>query len=128
MRNNTTPRSVWNDMEHKIPFELDVQALVQFTTCAFITSPLTFLWLEGLESLLPGFGEEKPVSKDDEIKKQQQQQKKTKKLNVRNTAAKVLIDQTIGGAWITMLFIVTMGTLRGLDYDAVTEQIQNVGC
>ncbi|KAF7597339.1 hypothetical protein BBP40_006279 [Aspergillus hancockii] len=93
----------------------------EFTTCAFVTSPLTYLWLEGLESALPGF-DEKPRAKagtekgDNLIKK---------KLNVKNTVAKIVIDQVIGGAWLTVLFSMTMGLLRGQDYGAIVDQVRN---
>lgn len=99
----------------EVPFELDVQTLFQFTTCAFILSPVTFLWLEGLEASFPG---EKidPKGKGKEAKAQ---------LNIPNTIAKIVIDQIIGGALNTALFIGTIGTLRGLDYDVITEQLQN---
>jgi protein Mpv17 len=84
-------------------------------------SPLTFLWLEGLESSLPGASEPNPAPKSKEKTGNQES-----KLNVGNTVAKIVIDQTLGGAWITVLFIATMGTLRGLDYEAIVEQIQSV--
>jgi hypothetical protein len=45
---------------------------------------------------------------------------------VTNTVAKIVIDQTIGGAWNIALFIMTMGMLRGLDYDSIVEQIGTV--
>ncbi|OJJ38392.1 hypothetical protein ASPWEDRAFT_48637 [Aspergillus wentii DTO 134E9] len=99
----------------EIPFELDVQTLFQFTTCAFILSPLSFLWLEGLESSFPGFSTKTKTEKDEG----------QPKLNVSNTVAKVAIDQTVGGAWNTVLFIMTIGTLRGLDYEMIMSQIQN---
>lgn len=77
---------------------------------------MTFLWLEGLEASFPG---EKidPKGKGKEAKAQ---------LNIPNTIAKIVIDQIIGGALNTALFIGTIGTLRGLDYDVITEQLQNV--
>jgi protein Mpv17 len=47
-------------------------------------------------------------------------------LNVTNTLAKIVIDQSVGGAWNTALFIVTIGMLRGLSYDTIVEQIETV--
>ncbi|GJP89277.1 hypothetical protein AnigIFM63604_001840 [Aspergillus niger] len=101
------------------PFELDTQALFQFTTCAFVLSPLTFLWLEGLEAKLPGY-DESSVPKPKAEKKVAQKPR----LNVTNTVAKIIIDQIIGGAWNTAVFITTMGLLRGQSWDAITLQIQ----
>ncbi|KAL4884017.1 hypothetical protein BJY04DRAFT_20714 [Aspergillus karnatakaensis] len=100
------------------PFELDSQAVFQFTTSALILSPLTFLWLEGLESRFPGFDEPSGSEKD-----KQATGKPT--LNVRNTVAKVIVDQVIGGAWNTVAFIATMGLLRGQDYEVIKGQIVN---
>lgn len=104
-----------------MPFELDVQTLFQFTTCAFILSPVTFLWLEGLESSLPGRKSE-PDPKD----KGNEKKNTETKLNIPNTLAKIAIDQLIGGALNTALYIITLGTLRGQDYDAIITQLQNV--
>lgn len=89
---------------------------MQFTTSAFILSPLTFLWLEGLEASFPSFPGETETEKGT--------QKKEK--NVTNTIAKVLIDQIIGGAWMTVLYILTIGTLRGQDWDSILGEIQSV--
>ncbi|PLB49394.1 putative integral membrane protein, Mpv17/PMP22 family [Aspergillus steynii IBT 23096] len=109
--------------QNQRPFELDRQALWLFTTCAFLMSPLTFLWLEGLESALPGSYEEKsaPKSKTEKGK----DQKPRSRLNVKNIAAKVVIDQTIGGAYNTFLLIALMGYLRGEDYGTIMEQVNN---
>ncbi|PWY72314.1 hypothetical protein BO70DRAFT_399194 [Aspergillus heteromorphus CBS 117.55] len=106
------------------PFELDTQALFHFTTCAFIVSPLTFLWLEGLESKFPGYDSPNPSKAEKRGQQQQQQQQQKPKLNVTNTVAKIVIDQLIGGAWNTALFIMTMGLLRGQEWDLIVQQIQ----
>ncbi|KAL2002579.1 hypothetical protein VTN02DRAFT_6476 [Thermoascus thermophilus] len=112
------------------PFELDVQTLLQFTTCAVITSPLTFLWLENLEAAFPGFSDAKSKPKTEKDDGRESDEKKDNsaegkpRLNVRNTVFKVVIDQTIGAAWNTVLFLTTMGILRGQDYDTVVEAIQ----
>ncbi|KAH8431391.1 Mpv17/PMP22 family protein [Aspergillus melleus] len=105
------------------PFELDRQALWLFTTCALLMSPLTFLWLEGLESALPGSYEEKPAPKSKTEK--DKEQKPRSRLNVKNIIAKVVIDQTIGGAYNTFLLIALMGYLRGEDYGTIMEQVKN---
>ena len=98
---------------------------MQFTTSAFILSPLTFLWLEGLEASFPGEKTERtpPTGKQNETKTEQESQKAK---NIPNTIAKVLIDQIIGGAWMTVLYIVTIGTLRGQDWDTIRGEIQHV--
>ncbi|CAI7626784.1 unnamed protein product [Penicillium bialowiezense] len=100
-----------------IPFELDIESLTQFATCALITSPLGYLWLGGLELWFPG-----RESKDEKEKVGQSAPKPG--LNATNTVAKIVIDQTVGGAWNTVLYITTMGMLRGLGYDAIRAEIQ----
>lgn len=82
---------------------------------------MTFLWLEGLEVSFPG---EKTVHKEDP--KGNEKEKKETKLHIPNTVAKIIIDQIIGGALNTALYILTLGTLRGQDYDVITAQLQNV--
>ncbi|OJJ43846.1 hypothetical protein ASPZODRAFT_19148 [Penicilliopsis zonata CBS 506.65] len=99
------------------PFELDTTAVIQFTACAIVSSPLIFLWLNGLEAQFPGTTTTTTKTEKGET------QKKTQ-LNVPNTVAKVVLDQTVGGAWITALFIATMGALRGQDYGLIMEQIK----
>ncbi|KAB8237703.1 Mpv17/PMP22 family protein [Aspergillus alliaceus] len=115
---NVLAQSIQSYRDEK-PFELDLQTLFQFTTCAFVMSPMTFLWLEGLELALPGY-DEKPATKPKKGNGQ-----KEKKLNVKNTVAKIVIDQIVGGAWATVLFSLTMGLLRGQEYDALVEQVRN---
>ncbi|KAL2844700.1 hypothetical protein BJX68DRAFT_242868 [Aspergillus pseudodeflectus] len=116
---NVVAQAITSYREEK-PFELDSQALFQFTTSALILSPLSFLWLERLESRFPSFIDDKPTA----IGKAKTNKKKPK-LNVRNTVAKIIVDQVIGGAWNTVAFIATMGLLRGQDYEVIKGQIQN---
>jgi len=99
---------------------------MQFTTCAFIVSPLGYLWLESLESWFPGTVT--PENNSGKAKKGGRGDPEAQKprLNVTNTVAKVIIDQTIGGAWNTVLFIMTMGMLQGLNYDVIQNEIQQV--
>ena len=69
------------------------------------------------------FPGEKTVHKDP---KGNEKEKKETKLHIPNTVAKIIIDQIIGGALNTALYILTLGTLRGQDYDAIITQLQNV--
>ena len=47
-----------------------------------------------------------------------------KRLNVRNTAIKFALDQTIGAVVNTVLFIAGMGLLKGLPFDLVMEAVK----
>jgi hypothetical protein len=98
--------------------------LFQFTTCAFVLSPLTYVWLESLESRFPGSSEDTSVNKSTAEKNGSKQGKQ--KLNVKNTVVKVVIDQTVGAAINTVAFVMTMGLLRGQDFEVIKAQIQDV--
>lgn len=93
-------------------------------------SPLTFLWLETLESRFPGFerAEPKPGKEKDKANESvNEKEKQNPKLNVKNTVAKIMVDQVVGGAWNTVAFIATMGFLRGYDSEVIKSEITNVG-
>lgn len=115
------------------PYELDIRFLVEFTICAYILSPLGYLWLEFLNAWLPdrappspALGEEANDAQSDSNDEKTPLNDEKAPLNMVNTIAKVVICQTIGGAWNTVLFIVIMGMLRGLDFDYILWQIQQV--
>ncbi|KAJ5980153.1 hypothetical protein N7481_007451 [Penicillium waksmanii] len=107
----------------QVPFEVDNTALMQFTTCALIVSPLGYLWLENLEAWFPST---KQVTEDKDKEKTTPADGKPgpkPRLNITNTIAKIVIDQVVGGAWNTVLFLATMGILRGLDAATIQSQI-----
>ncbi|KAJ5166338.1 uncharacterized protein N7482_005119 [Penicillium canariense] len=108
-----------------IPFELDLQALMQFTTCAFIVSPLNYVWLNSLEASFPGTT---PSNAEESSKEKENDgagpDSSKPALNIANTIAKVVIDQIIGGAWNTVLFTLTMGVLRGHNHAILLAQIR----
>lgn len=111
------------------PFVLNKQALFQFTTSAFILSPLAFLWLEGLEGVFPSSGKSESKSTGDNKGKEKEKEKEKGekgKLNVRNTIAKIVVDQVLGGALNTVAFIVVMGALRGEGYEGIKGEVLNV--
>lgn len=110
----------------QIPFEIDTQALIQFTTCAIITTPLNFIWQNNLEATFPGASPQKTAPKHDEKPERSDTELSKPALNVTNTITKVVIDQTIGGTWNTVLFILTMGLLRGQHHELVFTQIREV--
>lgn len=87
--------------------------------CAIVISPLGYLWLRGLEAWFPG--------RELKGKKEKGGQSSSEpSLNATNTVAKIVIDQTISGAWNTVLFITTIGMLRRLGYNAILAEIQEV--
>lgn len=104
---------------------------MRFTTSALIVSPLGYLWLENLEAWFPGTEPGTKKEKEKEKEKGQTTPVQSRsapnpRLNITNTIAKIIIDQVIGGAWNTVLFIVTMGLLRGLDTSTIQSQVYSV--
>ncbi|KAL1863697.1 hypothetical protein Plec18170_000535 [Paecilomyces lecythidis] len=81
-----------------------------------------------LEATFPGTTEEKAKAEkeDDHPNKENgiKNENKGSSLNVKNTAIKVFLDQTVGAAWNTVLFLTTLSILRGQDYDAVVDSIK----
>jgi hypothetical protein len=110
----------------QVAFEIDIQALIQFTTCAIITTPLNFIWQNNLEASFPSTSPQNTAPKRDEKPERSKSEVSKPALNVTNTITKVVIDQTIGGTWNTVLFILTMGLLRGQHRELVFTQIQEV--
>lgn len=49
-----------------------------------------------------------------------------KSLNLKNTAIKFALDQTIGAAFNITLFVASIGILKGLSYDQIVEALRKV--
>lgn len=99
---------------------------MEFTLCGFILSPLGFLWLERLDAWFPDVRPPNSASEKADEDAQSDSKAEEPVLNMTNNIAKLVVCQTIGGAWNTVLFIVIMGMLRGLDHDTIIYQIQEV--
>ncbi|CRG86295.1 hypothetical protein PISL3812_03300 [Talaromyces islandicus] len=108
------------------PLQLDYTALAQFTAVALINTPPTYLWMVNLESTFPG---QSAVTQDPHAKKSDDEKRKNgqveKKLNVRNTVIKVIIDQTIGASIMLVLFLSTITILRGGTVEDIGNTVQN---
>jgi hypothetical protein len=120
-----TSKKKYMSDDWQTPFHLDVTSLAQFTTCAVINTPLAFLWMNNLEAHFPTYAAEQGThaKKSDE---KGADSAKPRKISVKNTIAKIVLDQTVGAAWVTILFLTTMGILRGQDLGGVMNTIQNV--
>ena len=99
---------------------------MQFTTCAIIITPLNYIWQQNLEATLPGKTPANAAPKHEEKSARPEPKTSEPSLNVTNTITKIVIDQIIGGTWNTVLFILTMGLLRGQHYELVFAQIREV--
>lgn len=99
---------------------------MQFTTCAVIITPLNYIWQQTLEATLPGKTPAKATPEHEGKPARSESKTPEPTLNVINTISKIVIDQTIGGTWNTVLFILTMGLLRGQHHELIFAQIHAV--
>jgi len=51
-----------------------------------------------------------------------------KKLDVKNTAIKFFLDQSVGSLFNTVAFIAGMAAIRGANTSAIISAVQNVSC
>ena len=92
---------------------LDVFPLLHFVLFALLNTPPNFLWQQFLEDKFPAYS----LADDG-----------AKRLNKPNTAKKFALDQTVGAAINTLLFIAVIGAFRGKDGATLLADCQKVGC
>ncbi|MCJ1443852.1 MAG: hypothetical protein MMC23_004352 [Stictis urceolatum] len=94
------------------PLGLQWAPILQFLFIALLTTPPNFLWQQFLEARFPGY----PASKDKQKLKVDDDGKGVtveQKLDVKNTAIKFALDQSIG-AWLnTAAFVGGITLIRG---------------
>ena len=109
------------------PLGLRFLPILQFLFCSLATTPPNFLWQEYLERQLPGYpADEQKVKVDDDGKVLThwpdhgqvhsmafQGVTIERKLDVKNTVLKLIIDQVVGGAANTILFLTLITAVRG---------------
>ncbi|KLJ05535.1 hypothetical protein EMPG_10980 [Blastomyces silverae] len=136
-------------LDEKTTFALDYIELIRFMICTLITTPFMVLWQDYLEATFPasskdnaggppvvmeGNGGSTPNSNaaakevphggvQTNQPERKEPQKRIQKKDTRNTISKILIDQTIGAAWSTALFIVTLSALNGQDASAIQQSL-----
>jgi protein Mpv17 len=93
------------------PLSLEYGPLVQFVVYSLIATPPNVLWQNYLE-------ERFPANRWDE--------KGNKKLHTGNTAAKFVLDQTLGAIFNSYLFIAGIGALKGKDLATILSDCQRV--
>ncbi|KAG6041326.1 hypothetical protein E4U41_004978 [Claviceps citrina] len=113
------------------PLEVDWIPVFQFLIFSIISTPPNFIWQEYLESAFPARAPPTPTSTPtprpplhpkkaapaDEQRPQhdqrpQQHQQHQQPLNVRNTLAKLALDQTLGAVLNTLLFSIYIRSIR----------------
>ncbi|MCJ1476095.1 hypothetical protein MMC13_004760 [Lambiella insularis] len=106
-------RSSFNPSSSSLnPLGLDFVAIIQYLICTLLLTPPNFIWQGFLERTFPGY----PIQKGKQKLKVDEDGKGVvveRKLDVTNTAIKVTIDQTIGAAMNTCLFLIILKVLRG---------------
>ncbi|ROT37609.1 hypothetical protein SODALDRAFT_325174 [Sodiomyces alkalinus F11] len=90
------------------PFILDWVPVVQFTIWAIVNTPYNYLWQDYLEQTFPAY--DKPPQQSGKGAKSSAAG--DRKLNVKNTLVKTLLDQTIGSVVNTFLFALFVSSLQ----------------
>ena len=98
------------------PFQLQLTPVLQFVLFAALSCPPNFAWQRFLEESFPQW----------HVPSGNGREKAKKTLHLGNTAAKVALDQTVGAAVNTVLFIGIMGGLKGADLESIIQLIQRV--
>ncbi|KAL5604833.1 hypothetical protein BROUX41_001829 [Berkeleyomyces rouxiae] len=89
---------------------IDWISMFQFVLFAVLNTPPNFLWQVWLEDMFPSYHAAPPAPKSTADTKPPAPSKP--RLNVRHTAIKFVLDQTVGAAVNTLLFSVVMGALK----------------
>ncbi|QSS50969.1 integral membrane protein, Mpv17/PMP22 family [Histoplasma capsulatum var. duboisii H88] len=131
---------------HGTRFTLDYIESIRFMICTLITTPFMVLWQNHLEIAYPaspdhnavmppasmaGKGENASMAshemarcgaKTKQLEREESQNSNSKK-NTRNTVLKIVIDQSVGAAWSSALFIVTISALNGQDVKTIQQSL-----
>jgi hypothetical protein len=105
---------------------VDPVAFIHFIILAIITTPPNYKWQLWLEETFPSkpkrVGPTRAGKKEDDTVVEDE---KTA-LSITNTAAKFLLDQTLGAGFNTLWFIVMINLLRGESFNHIAATVQNV--
>ncbi|KAK5442007.1 hypothetical protein LTS15_011165 [Exophiala xenobiotica] len=104
----------------------DPVTLFHFVLYSVISTPPNYKWQLWLEDNFPSNPKKKDVAaapekkNDDNVKGEEEKQT----LSVTNTIAKFVLDQSIGAAFNTLLFITMINLFRGAGYDKIVTAVQ----
>jgi protein Mpv17 len=133
------------------PYSVEIRELLIFVSFSIISCPPNYLWQTWLEAAFPGYTDsltpqEKGKLMDEKVldrstatdttslrtRNEKQAaltsesapspQKAKKQLSIRNTAIKFLLDQSIGAAVNTVMFIMGIAMLRGQSWQYGWEE------
>jgi protein Mpv17 len=101
---------------------MDRISFLGFVLIAVITTPPNYIYQHFLENTFP--------SKIDNVKAKEANEKSrilaSERLSIRNTVAKFFLDQSIGAAVNTIIFICLVGILKGKSPHYIRIDIQKV--
>ncbi|KAK6442091.1 hypothetical protein LTR95_001677 [Oleoguttula sp. CCFEE 5521] len=134
----------------KIPYNISLTDVITFALFSFLCCPPNYLWQAWLEATFPGYATSLPprekeklldelvtgsasgISSPESLKSRitaavtsasaPDVQKAKRSLNIKNTAIKFTLDQTLGAAFNTILFILGIAVLRGQGWQAGLQQ------
>lgn len=89
----------------QVPITINWTDLTIFTIFTILNSPPNFFWQMWLEDHFPGYDRTSQAVKDKDTAQPT--------LNKRNTAIKFALDQTVGAAFNTFVFLIGIPLLRG---------------
>lgn len=98
-------------------FSRTTPPVLAFLIFTFISTPPNFLWQQYLERRFPGYIVQKLDADEKGLKK---------RLNVRNTLAKLLLDQSLGSVVNTVAFVGAVRLLRGDSLDGALIAVKEV--
>lgn len=98
-------------------FSRTTPPVLAFLIFTFISTPPNFLWQQFLERRFPGYIVQKLDADEKGVKK---------RLNIRNTLAKLLLDQSLGSFVNTAAFVGAVRLLRGDSLDGALIAVKEV--
>lgn len=100
---------------------INATSVLQFVAYSVLNTPINVAWQAWLESNFPST---KPVAKKSSENADKEKAEET--LDVKNTIAKFLLDQTVGAAFNIPLYFAILGTLKGQSADHILTSIKKV--
>lgn len=105
---------------------IDLSSILRFIVYTVLTTPPNYRWQEFLERMFPTTTEPKDKSLEGKSGKSSPSSTTRGRLNLANTAAKFILDQTLGAPINTLLFICLMGQMSSRSYNHILSSIISV--
>lgn len=110
---------------YQMPYTaLNTREILIFVAYTILNTPLNVLWQDWLEATFPG-STNPPVDASAPSKEKDKPPEK-KKLDIKNTAIKFALDQTVGAVFNIVLFVAGVGMLKGLSLDEIIQALKEV--